>query len=191
MLRHSLRLSLLASALFLLPACGGGGGGTAASTEQPEQITLTELLPAGYNRGTIGITFNTTTDSGQTKTLSLSFQINRGSGNYGNLSGELVGASLTYKPVGWNLTNGSGTWDICAAGGIGITINDVSSSSSDTKIVGSCDLKMEIRNTWPEGNSIHCLGQLRDSSSVSVTKGSADSKSMSLDGATFEYIIYP
>ena len=190
MLRHSLRLSLLASALLLLPACGGGGG-SAASTEQPEQITLTELLPAGYNRGTIGITFNTTTDSGQTKTLSLSFQINRGSGNYGNLSGELVGASLTYEPVGWKLTNGSGTWAICADGGIGINIKDVSSSSSDTKIVGSYDLKMEIRHTWPKGNAIHCSGQLRDSSSVSVTKGSEAPKNMSLDGATFEYIIYP
>ena len=191
MLRHSLRLSLLASALLLLPACGGGGGGSAASTEQPEQITLTELLPAGYSYGRLGVTFSTTTSSDHGANLSLSFRINRGSGDGGNYSGELVGASLTYEPVGWKLTNGSGTWAICADGGIGININDVSSPSSDTKIVGSNDLKMEIRNTWPEGNAIHYSGQMRDSSSVSVTKGSAAPKRMFLDGATFEYIIYP
>lgn len=190
MLRHSLRLSLLASALLLLPACGGGGGGSAAN-EQTETFTLTELLPEGYSYGDFGVTFSTTTSSGHAANLSLSFRINRGNGNGGSGTGEIVGASLNYEPEGWNLTNGSGTWTICAEGGIGITINIENSSSSDTKIVGNNDLKMEIRDIWPVGNTIHCTGQLRDSSSISVAKGSESAKCVVLDGASFEYIIYP
>ncbi|MCI6981418.1 MAG: hypothetical protein MR894_04335 [Akkermansia muciniphila] len=82
MLRHSLRLSLLASALFLLPACGGGGGGSAAaSNEQPDQITPTEPLPEGFSYGTFECDGLSTGDDGQPKSVKFTFHFSRNAGN--------------------------------------------------------------------------------------------------------------
>ena len=80
MLRHSLRLSLLASALFLLPACGGGGGGSAAN-EQPEQITPMEPLPEGFRYGTFECDGLSTGDDGQSKSVKFTFHFSRNAGN--------------------------------------------------------------------------------------------------------------
>ena len=82
MLRHSLRLSLLSSALFLLPACGGGGGGSAAaSNEEPEQITPMEPLPEGFRYGTFECDGLSTGDDGQSKSVKFTFHFRRNAGN--------------------------------------------------------------------------------------------------------------
>ncbi len=81
MLRHSLRLSLLASALFLLPACGGGGGGSAASNEEPEQITPMEPLPEGFRYGTFECDGLSTGDDGQSKSVKFTFRFSCNAGN--------------------------------------------------------------------------------------------------------------
>lgn len=82
MLRHSLRLSLLAFALLLLPACGGGGGGSAAaSNEEPEQITLTEPLPEGFTYGTFACDGLSTGDDGRSKSVKFTFHFSRNADN--------------------------------------------------------------------------------------------------------------
>lgn len=82
MLRHSLRLSLLASALFLLPACGGGGGGTTASNEEPDRGLITALLPKGFTQGVFECNWTSGGDSG---TFSFSFEGDAGGSQYGSL----------------------------------------------------------------------------------------------------------
>ncbi|MGN0811779.1 MAG: hypothetical protein ACI4PY_09825 [Akkermansia muciniphila] len=83
MLRHSLRLSLLASALFLLPACGGGGGGSAAaSNEEPDRGLITALLPKGFTEGVFECNWTSGGDSG---TFSFSFEGDAGGSQYGSL----------------------------------------------------------------------------------------------------------
>ncbi len=81
MLRHSLRLSLLASALFLLPACGGGGGGSAASNEQTDTINLMQPLPEGFSYGTFECDGLSTGDDGQPKSVKFTFHFSRNAGN--------------------------------------------------------------------------------------------------------------
>lgn len=82
MLRHSLRLSLLASALFLLPACGGGGGSAAASNEEPDRGLITALLPKGFTEGVFECNWTSGGDSG---TFSFSFEGDAGGSQYGSL----------------------------------------------------------------------------------------------------------
>lgn len=81
MLRHSLRLSLLASALFLLPACGGGGGGSAASNEQTDTINLMQPLPEEFRYGTFECDGLSTGDDGQSKSVKFTFHFSRNAGN--------------------------------------------------------------------------------------------------------------
>ena len=89
MLRHSLRLSLLASALFLLPACGGGGGGSAAaSNEEPDRGLITALLPKGFTEGVFVCNWTSGGDSG---TFSFSFEGDAG----GVERGELLSLNVT------------------------------------------------------------------------------------------------
>ena len=187
MLRHSLRLSLLASALLLLPACGGGGGGSAAN-EQTETFTLTELLPEGYSSAVFQCSHSAA------KTNSLYFYITKGS-NQGK--GNVIETKITFYPGAsatevWKLERGEGSWEAFDEPGfLGLTIQDVASSTTpEVSIPGNNTIQMFVTKAYKRGGNIFCQGSLKTPTQVVVKKGD-DRKSMILDGASFEYIIYP
>lgn len=204
MLRHSLRLSLLASALLLLPACGGGGGGSAASTEQPEQITLTEPLPEGYSQGNFECTLNVV-DGNSFGFIRLSFRINRGSGvgEAARASGSVDSIEFEHTLRNWHLKNGSGIWGAAYdSDGIAVELSHVSA----TAVAGSESIKIDDSDTVSNiismpvtsvrkvGNSIQCEGKLKSPSSlnVEVTSGNSTStRPVSLENAKFFYTVNP
>ena len=187
MLRHSLRLSLLASALLLLPACGGGGGGSAAN-EQTETFTLTELLPEGYSSAEFQCSHSAA------KTNSLYFYITKGS-NQGK--GNVIETKITFYPGAsatevWKLERGEGSWEAFDEPGfLGLTIQDVASSTTpEVSIPGNNTIQMFVTKAYKRGGNIFCQGNLKTPTQVGVKKDNV-SKWMTLDGASFEYIIYP
>ena len=203
MLRHSLRLSLLASALLLLPACGGGGGGSAAN-EQTDTINLTEPLPEGYSWGAFECTLNVV-DGGYSGTISLSFRINSGAGvgEAARASGSVDSFEFNHTLKNWHLKNGSGKWVAAHdSDGIAVELSNVSASpvdgSESIKIedLGSVSniISMPVTSPWKDGNSIHCDGKLKSPSSINIKVTSGNSTSthpVSLKDARFTYIIYP
>lgn len=200
MLRHSLRLSLLASALLLLPACGGGGG--SAANEQTDTITLTELLPEGYSQGAFECTLNVE-DGGYSGTISLSFRINSGVGEAARASGSVDSFEFNHTLKNWHLKNGSGKWVAAHdSDGIAVELSNVSASpvdGSESITIEDSDsvsniISMPVTSIGKVGNSIRCDGKLKSPSSINIKVTSGNSTSthlVRLENAPFTYIIYP
>ena len=157
MLRHSLRLSLLASALFLLPACGGGGGGSAAaSNEEPEQITPTEPLPEGFTSSVFICDGLSTDKDGQPISVRFSFLISGDSNSpvYGMLEGLAISGfdNDDEKDKKFNfemdLSSAGNIWSRTTGGGGNMQIQ--LDFTDDTSIVGGSllvDLSVEQSQT--------------------------------------------
>lgn len=92
----------------------------------------------------------------------------------------------------WQLEDGEGSWEVLVETGfLGLRIKDITSlTTRGVSLPKETAIQMIVKDVIKDGLTIKCSGTLRIPTSVWV-KNENTSKAMKLDGATFEYIIYP
>ncbi|MGN0820351.1 MAG: hypothetical protein ACI4OX_01010 [Akkermansia sp.] len=174
MLRHSLRLSLLASALLLLPACGGGGGGSAAN-EQADTINLMQPLPEGFTYGIFQCDGLSIGDDGLSKSVKFTFRFSRNAGNLESGTLELL------KVEGFGNTNFdfektvTGTWSVAVPSqGIGGNMHmqlDFTQFAPLSTASMTVDLEVSERDWGMQGANLVRPGMVKNLK-FSLTSGS-------------------
>ena len=192
MLRHSLRLSLLSSALLLLPACGGGGGGSAAN-EQTETINLMQPLPEGFTYGIFQCDGLSTGDNGQSKSVKFTFRFSRIAGNLKNGALELL------KVEGFGNTNFdfeknvTGAWSVAVPSqGIGGNMHmqlDFTQFAPLSTASMTVDLEVSEREWEMQGANLVRSGTVTNLE-FALTSGS-DTRDVKCAGQIFKLVALP